>query len=427
MKTLYLECKMGAAGDMLTAALLELLPDADAVIDELNALNIPGVQFVREISAKCGITGTHIAVRINGIEESQEQLPEHGHQHEHYEHEHWQEHHEHKHLHEHHHSSMPEIAHMIADLRLSQSVKENVLAVYQLIAEAESHVHGIPVSQIHFHEVGTMDALADITAVCVLMERISPDEIIVSPIHVGSGQVKCAHGILPVPAPATAYILREVPIYSGNIEDELCTPTGAALLKHFATRFSNMPLMKVTAIGYGMGRKDLSMANCIRSMLGETPDTEKEFPAEQKISSYDTILELSCNIDDMTPEAVGFAIDRLLACGALDVYTIPIGMKKSRPGILLFVLCHEQDKAKMLSLIFRHTTTLGIRETVTNRHILNRNTIIHNTPYGSVREKIASGYGIMRSKFEYEDLAHIAIENDMSIEDVRKLIEAVKE
>ena len=183
---------------------------------------------------------------------------------------------------------------------------------------------------------------------------------IVSPVHVGSGYVQCAHGILPVPAPATAYILRDVPIYGGRIKSELCTPTGAALLKHFATKFGDMPVMKTEAIGYGMGKKDFPIANCIRALLGETEECS------------DTIVQLCCNLDDMTAEAIGFAEEQLFAAGALEVYTIPAQMKKSRPGILLSVLCQEKEKAKIIRLIFQHTTTLGIRENMSRRYILSR-------------------------------------------------------
>ena len=251
MRTLYLDCGMGAAGDMLAAALLELLPDPDAFIKELNALCISGVRFCKEPSVKCGITGTHLAVTVNGEEEGC------GHSHPH-SHSHTQGHHhsldghgqEATHSHSHPHSSLQDIAHIVrSHLPLPEKVQNDILSVYQLIAEAESHAHGVAVSEIHFHEVGTMDAVADITAVCMLMDRLSPDEVVVSPVHVGSGQVKCAHGILPVPAPATAYILKDVPIYGGSIRGELCTPTGAALLKHFAARFGDMPVMRVQAVG----------------------------------------------------------------------------------------------------------------------------------------------------------------------------------
>lgn len=266
MKTLYLDCGMGAAGDMLTAALIELLPEPDAFVSELNGLGIPGVEFVRESSVKCGITGTHMSVKVNGEEEMEHHEHHHGHDHEHeHGHEH---HHDHEH-HHHHHSGMADIEGIISGLDLPDSVREDVLAVYGLIAGAEIRAHGVPVTEIHFHEVGAMDAVADVTAVCLLMDRLAPEQVIASPVHVGAGHVHCAHGILPVPAPATADILRDVPIYGGGIKGELCTPTGAALLKHFATRFGDMPVMRVEKIGYGMGKKDFEAANCLRAMLGE--------------------------------------------------------------------------------------------------------------------------------------------------------------
>ena len=446
MKTLYLDCSMGAAGDMLVAALIELLPEPDKFIDKINSLSIPGVVVEKESSVKCGITGTHIAVRVNGAEED-ENMHEHHHEHGEHEHEHHHEHehehhhehgehehhhhdhgehehehehhhdhgeHEHEHHHEHghhHHASMYDIEHIVNSLNASDKVKNDVIAVYRLIAEAESHAHGRPVTEIHFHEVGTMDAVADVTMVCMLMEELAPERIVASPVHVGSGQVKCAHGILPVPAPATAYILKDVPIYGGKINGELCTPTGAALLKYFADSFGEMPVMKTHAIGYGMGKKDFEAANCVRAMMGEAED------------KTDTVLELSYNVDDMTAEEISFATERLFDGGALEVYTIPIGMKKSRPGTLIRVMCKEEIKEKMIELIFKYTTTIGVRETETKRYVLERRIYSMETPYGEVRKKISSGYGVNRCKYEYEDLAHIAREKNISIEEVKKLIE----
>ena len=404
-KTLYLDCGMGAAGDMLTAALLELLPNREAFTAELNALSIPSVTFTTDTVQKCGITGTHMTVKVNGEEESENM---HAHAHEHM---HTSEQISHHH-HHHHHSGMHEISHIIDDLPVSNQVKADVRAVYALIAEAESHVHNKPVTEIHFHEVGTMDAVADITAVCLLMERLAPEQVVVSPIHVGSGQVKCAHGILPVPAPATAYILRGVPIYGGSIQGELCTPTGAALLRHFATKFGDMPVMKTTAIGYGMGKKDFEAANCVRALLGETED------------AGDFITMLECNLDDMSAEAVGFAQERLFAAGALDVYTMAAQMKKSRPGVVLYVMCRSEEKQKMVSLLFRHTTTLGVREQTYRRYTLSRTVDTVQTAYGKVRRKLSSGYGVSREKYEYEDVARIAREQGMSFAEIMTDIES---
>lgn len=396
MKTLFLDCGMGAAGDMLTAALLELLPDQDHFLEELNHLGIPGVRFLRERAVKCGLQGTHITVKVHGTEES-EQMHHHDHEHDHH----------HGEGHTHSHSSMETIRHLVGHLAVPDKVKADILAVYREIAEAESHVHGVPVTEIHFHEVGTLDAVADVTAVCLLMNRLAPGQVVVSPVHVGSGSVECAHGVLPVPAPATAYILRGVPIYGGKIQGELCTPTGAALLKHFATRFGAMPVMRTEAIGYGMGKKDFAAANCVRALLGETEGGE------------DGIVELRCNLDDMTAEAIGFAEEQLFAAGALEVYTVPVQMKKSRPGVLLSVLCNEPDKEKMIRRIFRHTTTLGVRETVSRRYTLARSQETISTEWGEVRAKVSTGYGVTRKKWEYEDLARIARAQGMSLEEVR--------
>lgn len=413
MKVLYLDLGMGAAGDMLTAALLELIPDPDIFIKELNALGIPKVHFERESAVKCGITGTHIKVTVDGVQEGDKHHHDHEHEHHHaHDHDHDHEHHEHHHHHHHEHNSLHGIEHIVSDLPIPQKVRDDVLAVYGLIADAESHAHGVPVSEIHFHEVGTMDAVADVTAVCMLMNAIAPDEVVATPIHVGSGHVHCAHGILPVPAPATAHILRDAPIYGGSIKSELCTPTGAALIKHFVTRFGDMPVMKTSAIGYGMGKKDFEQANCVRAMLGETEDRDS-----------DIVLELSCNVDDMTAEEVGFATERLFEGGAFEVYTVSVGMKKSRPGTLIRVMCSEENRDKMVELLFKHTTTIGIRETVTHRFILDRRIEKISTPFGDVRKKVSSGYGVSREKYEYDDLSRIAQEKGLSIKDVIKLIE----
>jgi uncharacterized protein (TIGR00299 family) protein len=311
---------------------------------------------------------------------------------------------------------MEDISIRISKLNLSDKIKSDIEAVYKLIADAESKAHNVPVSEIHFHEVGTLDALADIAAVCMLMDKLNPEQVVVSPINVGGGTVECAHGILPVPAPATAHILKGVPTYSGKIQSELCTPTGAALIKHFATKFGEMPMIVTNNIGYGMGSKEFEVANCLRAFWGDTLDVSTP-------KNEDSVLELSCNIDDMTGEAIGFAMSKLLEAGALDVYTIPIGMKKSRPGFLLQVLCRESDRDIMLTLIFKHTSTLGVREAKLSRHVLDRSINVLETPYGTVREKISKGYGVERKKYEYDDLCCIAKEQNVSIDKAKTLIE----
>ncbi|WP_022931985.1 nickel pincer cofactor biosynthesis protein LarC [Treponema bryantii] len=430
MKTLYLDLPMGAAGDMLSAALYELLSDEEkkAFLEEINKAGIPGVTVNAEKSVKCGITGTHFKVLIEGEEEEshdahehehhhheEENCHEHEHSHDHeHEHHHDEEHcHEHDHHHDHehghhhhHHSSMAEIEGIINSLKIPDSVKKDIIEVYKLIAAAESNAHGVPVTDIHFHEVGTMDAIADITSVCLLMNKIGAAKICASAVNVGSGHVHCAHGILPVPAPATAFILKEVPLYSGHITEELCTPTGAALLKHFVSSFGNMPQLKITDIGYGMGKKDFEAANCVRAILGEG-DEELE-----------QILEYTCNLDDISAERIAFAMEQLFAAGAIEAYTIPVTMKKSRPGNLLCVMCRESDKDKILQTIFKHTTTLGVRENISRRYFLDRSIETVNTEFGDIRIKRAEGYGVKREKYEYEDLAAIARKTGLSIDEI---------
>lgn len=399
MRTLYIDCSMGAAGDMLTAALLELVEDKNAFVQKLNSIGLEGIEYRLEKSEKCGITGSHMSVLVHGQEEDESM---HDHHHE-------------EHHHHHEHNSMDGIRHIVCDhLNISENVKKSVMDIYGIIAQAESEVHGKPVTDIHFHEVGSKDAVADVTAVCLLMEELNVEKVYASPVHVGSGTVKCAHGILPVPAPATANILKGIPVYGGSVSGELCTPTGAALLKYFVSEFREMPLMRIEKIGYGMGKKDFERANCVRVSLGETP------------SKKDDVLELSFNLDDMTAEKIGFAMERFFEAGALDVYTVPVGMKKQRPGTLMRLLCKEADAEKMVREIFHHTTTNGIRQARLERYVLNRRMETIETEWGPVRNKIVSGYGTERSKLEYNDVSRIARETGMSIQEVEEKIWSAK-
>lgn len=297
MKTLYFDCSMGAAGDMLMSSLYELIDGKEAFLNRMNQLGIPGVSLAAAESIKGGIAGTHLSVSVRGKKEETadvvcpvhvqahihkhthghgnefDHMHEHFHENEHYhEFQHGQvKQHDHFHKCDHEHGEgLAEIERLIGSLAVSENVRENAVAVYRLIADAESAVHGRPVDNIHFHEVGTMDAVADIVGVCLLIEELSPESIIASPVYVGSGHVRCAHGILPVPAPATAHILKGIPICGGMIEGELCTPTGAALLKHFVVKYGNMPNLIIEKIGYGMGTKDYAAVSCLRAFLGES-------------------------------------------------------------------------------------------------------------------------------------------------------------
>lgn len=255
MKLMHIDCGMGAAGDMLTGALLDLLSEEErkAFTEEFNSLGLPGVEMLTEPSVKCGVRGTHVKIKVYGEEEGTA-----------------------AHTHDittdtagHHHRGPDDIKRIVCDVAdIPVKVRDDILRVYQLIGDAESRAHGVPVSQIHFHEVGDLDAIADITAVCLLMDRFKADRISASPVNTGSGTVECAHGLLPVPAPATACILEGIPSYQGDIKNELCTPTGAALLKHFATEFGQPPAMTEERFGYGMGTKDFPLPNCVKITLG---------------------------------------------------------------------------------------------------------------------------------------------------------------
>lgn len=397
MKILYIECSMGVAGDMLMGALYELLNDEDRkkFTDKMNSLGIEGLHVEAVPSVKCGINGTHMNVTIDGHEELESHHSEH---------------------HHHHGASMHDIRHVIDAAGISGNVKKNAVEVYECIAQAESRVHGKSADEIHFHEVGSKDAMADVIGCCMLIDIIGADRIVVSPVTTGFGNVRCAHGILPVPAPATALILNDVPLRAGSIEGELCTPTGAALVKHYADEFGNMPQMTVSRIGYGMGTKDFAAANCVRVFVGI-----------QATRTAKTIVQLCCNIDDMTAEELGYAAELLMDEGALDVYTTAIGMKKSRPGTLLTVMCREEDRERIAGLIFRNTTTLGMRVYHCERMILERSEKTLHTEFGDVRCKEASGYGVVRSKLEYDDVRRLAKSSGRSIREIRDIIENMED
>lgn len=412
MKTLYIECGMGAAGDMLMAALSELIEERQAFLEKMNALMPESVSVSAEQTEKCGITGTHISVSIHGKEKGLG-----------YDHHHSHDHHERDHQsHGHHHSGLSDIDILIEGMDVSDKVKRNAKAVYRIIAQAESKVHGKPMEQIHFHEVGTMDAVADVVGNCILMEQLGVERIVVSPVHVGSGSVKCAHGFLPVPAPATALILQGIPVYSGQVKGELCTPTGAALLKYFATSFETMPVMTIKKIGIGMGSKDFAeRPNCVRVFLGEDSTGEAEIYKESdNLLLHDQVTELAANIDDMTAEEIGFAMELLLEAGALDVYCEHITMKKSRPAVKLVCMCRPDNKQTFAELMLKHTSTIGVREYGCRRFTMQRRTEKRQTPWGPVDMKICEGYGIYREKAESDQLCEIARRTGLSLKEIKK-------
>jgi uncharacterized protein (TIGR00299 family) protein len=394
MKILYLECSTGVAGDMLTAALYELVNDnnKEIFLKQINSLGLGNVKVTAQSVERYSIKGTKIHVSIQGHEEYE------------------------KISHSTHHMNMKTIEDIISKLKTSKKVKTNAISIYNIIAKAESKAHGKSIDQIHFHEIGEIDAIVDIIGVCVLMDMISPEEIISSPINIGKGHVHCAHGILSVPAPATAYILHNIPIYTNEINGELCTPTGAAIIKHFVNSFGQMPIMCIKAIGHGMGTHELGIANCVRVFLGDS---------DKKINSADTdniVAQLQCNLDDMTGESLSFTSDLLLNKGALDVFYTPIQMKKNRPGILFTCICEEKKSDFFSKLILKYTTTFGVRKSICERYTLNRKISLQKTPYGNIHIKTGEGFGIEKSKPEFEDIARAANSKNVTFDEVKNNI-----
>lgn len=373
MKSLYLECNMGVAGDMLCASLLDTLDtkSKEYIINKLNTLLSDVTVSFREVS-KNGIRATKFDVNIKKD----------GHTH----------------------TSISEIYNIIDGFDIPQQVKENAKAVYKLIAEAESKVHGTTVADVHLHEVGAKDAIIDITACCLLIDYLQIVKIVCSPIATGFGEVKTAHGIMPVPAPATAELLSKIPCFTGDIKSELTTPTGVALVKFFANEFSASN-GEYEKIGYGAGTKDFEKPNIIRTFIKE--------------SDTDTVFELRCQIDDMTGEELGYALNKMLTLGAKDAYIKPIVMKKSRPAFEFTVICSPADKDELTRQMFKHTTTLGIRQIECVRAILDRKIYEKN----GVRIKRSQGYGTQIEKIEFDDIIKIAEENNISVFEARKMIE----
>ena len=417
---------MGAAGDMLMAALYELLADKEGFLHTMNHL-IPGVTVSPQTAVTCGISGTHMDVTVHGEEEHSHDVAlghgtdavhgavhetahdeaHHGHHHHGDDHGHGHEHdHEHEH-HHHHHTAPADIAAILDSLPVPEQVRRDAKAVYDRIAAAEAKAHGMPVSEIHFHEVGSLDAVADVTGVCLALHLLRPDRIVASPIHLGSGQVRCAHGIMPVPAPATANLLEGIPCYTGEIRGELCTPTGAALLAHFAQSFGPMPMMTMEKVGNGVGTKEFSAANCVRAMLGESAQSGQE-----------EIVELCCHIDDMTAEALAFAAERLMEEGALAVSTAPITMKKGRAAVAFTVLCRPEDEGRLAQSVLRNTSTLGVRTRRCWRYLLAPSVRTVETAYGPIRLKCADGAGIHKEKPEYGDVARCTQASGLSFQQV---------
>jgi uncharacterized protein (TIGR00299 family) protein len=383
---------MGASGDMIMSSLFELIENKGEFLNKINNLGLNNVKVNAKEILKSGIKGTHIEVLVHDQEE-----------------------HSHiKNLHEHDYTNLEKIEDIIKKLNISKTVKNNTLQIYKIIANAEASVHNKQVNQIHFHEIGNLDAIVDIVGSCMLIENISPDKIIVSPINLGNGFINCLHGILPVPAPATVYILKGIPIYSNAIDGELCTPTGAAILKHIATEFSNMPEMIIDKVGYGIGSKDFKILNCLRAFLGKMNI--------KSLTNDESIIKLECNLDDMTGEAISFATNILLENNALDVYTTAIQMKKNRPGILLTCLCNISQANFFAKLILKYTSTLGVRMSTCERYKLDRKSVKVLTSYGNINIKISKNQSIKKAKIEYDDIEKVAKLKNISFDEALEIL-----
>lgn len=386
MKILYFECNMGAAGDMIMSALWELVEDKEDTLEKIKNIGLPDVKIMFEDKISSSIKGTHARVLINGSEEGNSP---------------------HKHIHR----TLDDVFEIINGLNLPKQVCENAKKVYSSIAAAEGSVHGRDASVVHFHEVGMMDAVCDVVVSLFLLDLIHPDKIISSPVNVGSGSVKCAHGVLPVPAPATVKLLEGIPFYkSDDVLGELCTPTGAALLKFISDDFMPMPVMKLEGTGYGLGSKTFDRPNCLRVLMGEAEACD-EYAAE-----------LAFNIDDMTAEEIADVCEKMLDSGACDVFQTPVYMKKNRLGTKVTVICPIQDKAQMIKFIFEHTSTIGIREYNCSRYVLERSIEEKDSYFGKMRMKTSLGYGISKSKYEYEDIKNVSQREGISVQKINKIL-----
>lgn len=384
MKTLYFDCFAGASGNMILGALIAAGVDANALKRELEKLNLPEFELAVEKVDRSGISSTHVRVEIPDEKN-------------------------HRHL--------PEIERIITESSLSDPVKQRSLAIFRRLAEAEASVHGIELSKVHFHEVGAFDAIIDIVGSCIGFEMLGIDQFIASKIHVGSGFVDMAHGKFPVPPPAVAELLKEVPFYSTEIEGEMITPTGAAIISTVSDSYGSIPELTLEATGYGAGTRAYeNFPNVLRVMIGETAE-------RTQANGTETLSLLETNIDDLSPQILGHFMDRALGEGALDCWFTPIQMKKNRPATLVSVLCRTADEQKFLELFYRETSTIGVRLRRVERHSLDREVISVETKFGKVDIKEAFLNGeTVNSQAELEDLKAVAAAADVPLRYVAEAI-----
>jgi uncharacterized protein (TIGR00299 family) protein len=421
-KTAYFDCFSGASGDMVLGALLDLGLPLDGLRDALGSLAIEYGRVSAERVLRAGVSATKLRIVPNSqVPTSSSPRPktigarvggsESGVEKDHHHHDHGDDGPHHRHHHDHH--SLKEIAAHIERSALSQAGKERAVHLFHRLAEAEAEIHQMPLEQVHLHEVGALDSIIDIVGAVHGMEWLAAEAIVASPLNVGSGTVTCAHGVFPVPAPATARLLRGAPVYAGAVASELVTPTGALLITEYAGSFGPMPAMRLDAIGYGAGDRDVrGHPNVLRILLGDSSCT----------TSADSVVVLQSEIDDMNPQLFGPLMDRLFDAGALDVFYAPVQMKKNRPGTLVTVLCPPAIREHVSGVLFAETTTIGIRYQEVRRECLTREVRVVDTPVGPIRFKIASRDGrVLNASPEFDDCARAAAERHLAIKDVQAI------
>lgn len=416
MKVLYFDCFSGISGDMTLGALIDLGIDKDIFKSELDKLNLAGYNIVIQKKIKNGITGTDVHVLINEeYEHLQEKIK--SHEHEGHDHNH---HHgittEHAvHTHSHCERNLNNIEELIDTSDLNQKVKEFSKTVFREIAKAEAKVHNKPIQEVHFHEVGAIDSIVDIVGTAICLDMLGIEKVFSSPLHDGKGFIQCQHGQLPVPVPAVMEMLTEsrIPLITEDINTELVTPTGIGIIKCLTTAFGNMPAIMISKCGYGMGKRETGRFNALRIVMGTLA---------QGANNMEEVAMLETNIDDMSPELLGFVMEKLLDNGALDVFYTPIHMKKSRPAVMLSVVCRKENEEKLADIILKETTTLGIRRTFFDRYFMDREIVSVKTQFGDVRVKVASKGDLRKIAPEYEDCREIAKATGFAISRVYEII-----
>jgi len=413
-RLLYFDCFSGISGDMVLGALIDAgLPVAELKL-ALGSLAVSGYDVSASRVLRAGVSATRFSVYESHEHHAHDQEHhEHGHDHgEHHEHthDHTGDHHDHRHAP---HRSLPEIYELIDRSALSASGRGRARALFQRLAEAEAAIHQMPVERVHLHEVGALDSIIDIVGAVYALEWTGADRIVCSPLNVGGGTVRSAHGLFPVPAPATVRLLGDAPIYSGTVQKELVTPTGALIATSYASSFGPIPAMAVERVGYGAGERDHSETpNVLRVLIGRAAD---QVEAER-------VVVIECEIDDMNPQLFGVAMERLYAAGALEVFYVSVQMKKNRPGTLLTVVAVPGKRAALAEIIFRETTTIGVRYSEVDRECLRREIVHVKTPLGDVRFKLAWREGkVVNAVPEFEDLSALATAHGLSVKDVQAI------